>query len=316
MSICRICIRDTGSNADYHPRCLAELVDTRRPPALDLDLAELFSLASQQVGKMSISGVQAKVLAKLSDGQAHLKIVESGGTHIVKPQQPAFARMPENEHVTMQLARLVGIDTPPNGLLSLKDGSLAYIVKRFDRLEDGTKLRVEDLCQLAGKRSRDKYDGSAELCVRLLRKYASAPLIEIRRLYQQLLFGWCVGNGDMHLKNFAMLTLPDSRQALSPAYDLVSTVLVIAHDNLAMPVSGKRDHLTRKAWTELATYSGLPPRAAEALVSAQVEALEPSVRLIRDSFLPPDMKQEYEAVITDRTRILASRRPSDRPADP
>ena len=45
----------------------------------------------------------------------------------------------------------VGIELPGFGLIRLKDRSIAYIVKRFDRLDDGTKLRVEDFCQLAGE---------------------------------------------------------------------------------------------------------------------------------------------------------------------
>ena len=60
--------------------------------------------------------------------------------------------------------------------MELKDKAIAYLIKRFDRLDDGTKLQVEDFCQLAEKPLRDKYEGSSELCVRILRKYASEPL--------------------------------------------------------------------------------------------------------------------------------------------
>ncbi|MCY2924050.1 MAG: HipA domain-containing protein [Planctomycetota bacterium] len=304
MGICRICIKDAGSSVDYHRNCLMDLFGSRKSPHLDVDLGELFALAAQQAGKMSISGVQAKVLAKLSEDQSQLEVVESGSRFIIKPQQAGYSHLPENEHLTMQLARIVEIDTPANGLLSLKDDSLAYVVKRFDRLDDGTKLQVEDFCQLAGQSPKEKYSGSAELCVRLLNKYASEPLVEIRKLYRQILFGWWVGNGDLHLKNLSMLTPHGLQHQLSPAYDLVSTVLVIADDDLALPVLGKKQNLTRRTWMDFGSYCELPPKAVEALLSAQAEALEPSIRLVRDSFLPPEIKQRYEAVITDRTRIL------------
>jgi serine/threonine-protein kinase HipA len=304
MGICRVCIKETTGNVDYHPRCLVDLFGSRKAPHLDVELGELFAQASQRAGKMSISGVQAKVLAKLSDGHTHLEIVESGGRYIVKPQQTGFAHLPQNEHLTMQLAQVVQIDTPPNGLVSLKDDSLVYVVKRFDRLDDGGKVQVEDFCQLAGKSPKEKYDGSAELCVRLLKKYASEPLVEVRKLYRQMLFGWWVGNGDMHLKNFSMLTQPNGQHQLSPAYDLVSTVLVIPGDSLAMPLAGKTKGLTRRAWMDFASYSGLPTKAAETLLSAQIEAMGPSIELVEASFLPPEMKTQYKAIISDQTRIL------------
>ena len=51
------------------------------------------------------------------------------------------------------------------------------------------------------------YEGSAELCVRLVRKHASEPLVEVSKLYRRLLFVWWTGNGDMHLKNFSLLAV-------------------------------------------------------------------------------------------------------------
>src|SRR5205807_741367 len=101
----------------------------------------------------------------------------------------------------------------------------------------------------------EKYDGSAELCIRLLRKYASEPLIEVSKLYRLLLFVWWAGNGDMHLKNFSVLASSGGLQRLSPAYDLLCTRLVISDDPLALPVLGKRDKVTRKTWVELGEYA-------------------------------------------------------------
>jgi hypothetical protein len=38
---------------------------------------------------------------------------------------------------------------PPHGLIRLKEGSMAHIIKRFDQPDGGGKLRVEDFCQTA-----------------------------------------------------------------------------------------------------------------------------------------------------------------------
>ena len=206
----------------------------------------------------------------------------------------------------MRMAHLVSIETPPFGLFRQSDGGMPYIIKRFDRLDDGAKLQVEDFCQLAGKRVKDKYDGSAELCVKLLRKYATEPLIEIQRLYRLVLFSWWMANGDMHLKNFSMLTTPDGIHRLSPAYDLVCTKLIIPDDTLAMPVGGRDKNISRRKWLDFAEYCKIPEKAAKRLISEQIEALDLAVRLISASFLPNQMKEHYEALIRTNTAALAS----------
>lgn len=57
--------------------------------------------------------------------------------------------MPANEHLTMQIARQVyKIDTAENALIFFRDGSPAYITKRFDRDSQGRKLAQEDFASL------------------------------------------------------------------------------------------------------------------------------------------------------------------------
>jgi serine/threonine-protein kinase HipA len=180
-----------------------------------------------------------------------------------------------------------------------------YVIKRFDRLDDDAKLQVEDFCQLTEKPTRDKYDGSAELCVRTLRKYASEPLIEIQKLFRLLLFSWWMENGDMHLKNFSLITTPEGIHRLSPAYDLVCTKLVIPDDTLALTVGGRDRNLTRREWLEFAEYCELPERAAQRLLSEQIESLEPALQLINASFLSPRMKEQYQELLRRNTSVLS-----------
>ncbi|HUT93167.1 MAG TPA: HipA domain-containing protein [Thermoguttaceae bacterium] len=268
-------------------------------------MSKLYSLAaSRMAGKMSISGVQAKVSLALSSDKSALEVAAAGGRYILKPETSQFPSVPQNEHLSMRMARLVSIEVPPFGLIRLKDGTTAYVIKRFDRLDDGTKLQVEDFCQLAEKRLRDKYDGSAELCVKTLRKYATEPLIEIRKLYRLILFSWWMANGDMHLKNFSLITTTDGIRRLSPAYDLVCTRLVIGDDTLAMPIGGRDKSFTRGSWLRFAEYCQIPERAAKRLISDQIEALEPALRLISSSFLPDQMQEEYEGFLRENTSVL------------
>ncbi|NCU28751.1 MAG: type II toxin-antitoxin system HipA family toxin, partial [Candidatus Moranbacteria bacterium] len=80
---------------------------------------------------------------------------------ILKPQITAFPNIPENEQCCMDIASKMGIDAPLHCLLPLKDGSLAYVVKRFDRMA-GEKIPQEDFCQILELGVEDKYKGSVE----------------------------------------------------------------------------------------------------------------------------------------------------------
>jgi serine/threonine-protein kinase HipA len=305
MPSCRICLGPLKGEALHHLQCLERLFGVETLPALEIRPERLLQLASEMAGKMSISGAQEKVSLRLSDDRSRLEPAVTGGRYILKPEPARFAHVPENEHLTMCMAALAGIEVPPCGLVEMEDGSWAYVIKRFDRLKDGAKLRVEDFCQLDERPARDKYQGSGELCVRILRKYASEPLIEIRKLFKLLLFSWWVSNGDQHLKNFSLVIEDDDHRRLSPAYDLINTRLPIPSDeHLALSIGGKRNNLNRQAWMDFASYCRIPAKAAVRLIHEQVESLDGASRVIARCFLPEDLKETYERIIRENTALL------------
>ena len=304
MNACQICLETCNNDEQYHPACLETLFGSPSLPWLGFSLPSLMRVATEMAGKMSISGAQEKVSLRLSDDESRLEVAPRGGRYILKPEPARFAFVPQNEHLTMCLAKLTGIEVPPFGLMKLQDGAVAYLVKRFDRQDDGTKLAVEDFCQLAEKPIRDKYDGSGELCVRILRKFATEPIIEIRKLFQMLLFTWWVANGDHHLKNFSMFTQLNGRRQLTPAYDLLCTRLPIPGDSLSLTIGGKKSNLTRKSWMDFAIYCQIPPKAAIRLLNQQAVILDEAVSLIRASYLPDDLKGEYEEIVRENTATL------------
>ena len=206
----------------------------------------------------------------------------------------------------MLMASQVGIETPPFGLVWLKDASPAYIIKRFDRLDNGRKLHVEDFCQLSELPIKDKYKGSGEMCVRILQRFASEPLIEIRKLFKILLFTWWVANGDHHLKNLSLMTGPNGIVRLTPAYDLLCTRLVIPRDkDPSLTIDGKKAKLTRATWQRFADYCGLSSKGVERLLVEQIETLGPATSLIQNSFLPDDLKATYIEIITENSNTLS-----------
>lgn len=301
---CRVCLRNLDAEGFYHSECLVSLFGMPALPKLAYNHSQLMRQATEMMGKMSISGIQEKVSLKLSQDKAQLELATTGGQFILKPEPTRFASLPQNEHLTMRLAMLVGIEVPSLGLLELQDGTFAYLIKRFDRLEDGTKLAVEDFCQLSEAPLQDKYQGSVEQIVRLLRKFATEPEVEISKLFKISLFSWWVSNGDQHLKNFSMYTEPNHRR-LTPAYDLICTRLPIPSDtNLALTMGGKRSNITSKTWTEFGVYCQLPSAMVRNILDEQIAALQSSVQLIQASYLPRDLQEAYEQIVQENTRIL------------
>jgi serine/threonine-protein kinase HipA len=308
MPGCQICLKQTNGSEIYHRACLERLFGVGKFPKFDtVDLSTLYRQAAEMAGKMSISGVQEKVSVALSPDKSELRISATGGRYILKPEPARFASVPQNEHVTMLIASSIGIETPPFGLVSLHDNSIAYLIKRFDRLDDGTKLQVEDFCQLSESPLKDKYRGSGEKCAELLRTYATEPLIELRKLFKILLFSWWVANGDHHLKNLSLLTTLDGIRRLTPAYDLLCTRIINPKDmDLSLPIGGKTTKLTRNSWREFAAYCELPERAADRAIAEQVKGAAGAIELIRNSYLPDAAKRQYIEIIEVNTAILSA----------
>src|SRR5579871_1251778 len=121
-------------------------------PASNAATDELFN---ENRKHMSISGVQEKFSVLLEKNKLRLINAGERGSYILKPI-PAAGRqpdqMPANEHVTMQIARQVyQIETAENALVFFQNGTPAYITKRFDIAENGTKLAQDDFASLAGR---------------------------------------------------------------------------------------------------------------------------------------------------------------------
>lgn len=304
MSACLACLEETKSPSGYHPKCAKQLFGATKPPAIDIDLAHLHMAAQAMVGHATLSGIQKKLSVRLSDDRRTLTVEATGGQYILKPQTGTYPALPENEQVTTLLAKLSGISVATSGLVHLKDGSLAFIAKRFDRLPNGRKVRQEDFCQLAELPPRDKYRSSSERCVKIVKQYATETLIQLQELYRLMVFIWWSGNGDMHLKNFSLLTGEDGITALTPAYDLLCTELVLPDGGLAFPLNGKAKNFARNDWRAFAEACSLPPARAKAILSAQAAVLPRALRLIEASYLPDEQKQAYVAWIEARSRDL------------
>lgn len=292
----------------YHKRCSRKFFKTDIPPVLEYRYDQLGILAERIIREsVTIPGVQAKIsldILKETKGNLRFTIVGLWGRYILKPPSEKFPGLPENEDLTMKLASLFKINTVPHALIPLESGELCYITKRIDRSGNGNKICMEDMCQLTGKLTEQKYNGSYEQIAGAIKKFSSNPGFDLVTLLEVLFFSFITGNGDMHLKNFSIIETKTGF-ALSPAYDLLSTRLVIPEkddpDDTALTINGKKRKLQEKDFRTFAEYCSLTAKQYENIIHKFRESLENMNSLIEKSFLSESDKEKYIEIIRGRT---------------
>ncbi|KAA6322641.1 Serine/threonine-protein kinase HipA [termite gut metagenome] len=256
------------SQTDFHPQCSKKMFGTTIPPALPYSKADIESMALEVVrSQVTITGVQPKLsldIEKEKGGEKRFTIVGLWGGYILKPQTEQYPHLPENEDLTMHLAELAKIKTVPHSLIRFKDDSLAYITKRIDRDKKGNKIPMEDMCQLTEKLTEQKYKGSHEQVAKKIVEFSAYPILDLIDYFEVLLFCYLTGNADMHLKNFSLYK-NRNEYVLAPAYDLLSTKLVIPKDSeeLALTLNGKKQKLTRTDFDNLLKSLKVEDKAIE-----------------------------------------------------
>ena len=196
-----------------------------------------------------------------------------GGSWIVKFPSAAFPGLPEQEYSMMTLAGRVGIDVPETRLVPVESignlprgmgggGGNALAVRRFDRLDDGTPVHVEDFAQILGVRPERKYvkAGYGDIAEIIGREIGDDAVAEFVR---RLVFCALIGNGDAHLKNWGVIYPDRCTAALAPAYDLVSTIAYNEDDRMALQWIGdpvRFGGLSEGMLADLAAQARLPQK--------------------------------------------------------
>lgn len=194
--------------------------------------------------RFSLAGVQLKFSMLRRDRGMTLPMGGRGGDWIVKLPDNRYDRVPENELSMMTWARAVGIDVPDIELIKVSDlhglpegltlrEDLAYVIRRFDRPAPGKRVHMEDMAQVLGLYSDEKYKKyNYETIANVLLKVSG--LDALQEFLRRLVFIIAIGNGDAHHKNWSLLYPDGVHATLSPVYDLVSTIQYIPNDFLAL----------------------------------------------------------------------------------
>lgn len=309
---CLFCYKDLAEGQkDFHPACARKFFGVRNAPSLPYVRAQLGDLARKVVrSQTTLTGVQAKLSLDIDRGGRNepdrFTIVGLWGRFILKPQTNTYRALPELEDLTMHMAEAAKISVVPHSLIRFRDGELCYITRRVDRTADGGKVPMEDMCQLTERLTEYKYKGSYEQIAKAIRKYSSAPQLDVVNFWEVVVFSWITGNADMHLKNFSLYNPMHGGYTLTPAYDMLSTAIAMPEDTeeLALTLNGKKRKLRKADFIKSMTASGVDKKVIDNIERRFSRTLPKWFELIDRSFLPEDMCKTYKNLILRRMIML------------
>jgi len=267
--------------------------------------------------RFSLAGVQLKFSMLAKGDRFTAPATGEGGDWIVKLPDPKFPHVPSNEFAMMELARKSGIDVPETKLVhrddieevpaSLWPGSetLAFAIRRFDRLPGGASVHMEDLAQVRGFYPESKYEGTFETLANLV--YRRRDTRSVVELVRRLGFNVLIRNGDAHLKNWSLLYRNPRIPELSPAYDLVATSIYRDDpEDLGLKLGGSRrfETVTLSTFAALQGRLGVPGGSFAEEADQLVEKALAAWPELRETLAPTSLAEAIDNVIEQSAASL------------
>jgi len=262
-------------------------------------------LESQQV----MSGTQRKLVLRREGGAWALPLHGAPSTHLIKRSSGRYDGLVANELACLRLAKTLDLAVPNAWSLGSMgpwpDGSTEprlIAIPRFDRevqadapatgssgtLPPITRLHQEDLCQITGRRPGKKYQATGGPTLRdlatTIRRYSEAPDADLQAALTMAVANVCLGNGDAHGKNFALLCDADGGHRLAPFYDVVSTDVYPALTptfSMTFGYAQRASGLSARDLDRVARDFGVSP----SLVRTTIEAVTTTLPLALDNVL-------------------------------
>lgn len=167
---------------------------------------------------------------------------------------------------------------------------------------------MEDMCQLTGRLTEDKYKGSMERVANTILKNSSNPGLDVVRFFDITLFLFLTGNGDMHLKNFSLFYNEEGITTLAPAYDMLSSRLLISEqddpEELALTLNGKKYRFKLTDYLSFAATIGLNEKQIQNTRRRFRKNFPVVLSFIHESPLSNDKNEEFKKLIKNRAERL------------
>ncbi|WP_321779175.1 type II toxin-antitoxin system HipA family toxin [Sulfurimonas sp.] len=228
--------------------------------------------------RSGISGVQPKLLLS-----AHNKTTMKFEHYIVKSFEINYPELALNEYFCMKAVQNANLPTPD---FHLSDDRSMFIMKRFDVKDDGSYFGFEDMCVLTARGTDEKYDGSYEECVRVIKDIIPPQKrkISIKIFFKAIIMNHLLQNGDGHLKNYGVVYNNDYQDAtLAPIYDVITTTIYIKKDIPALKLSDAKLWFKEKTYRKFAFGScGLSKNDYENILRECENAIKKTKKEIDD----------------------------------
>lgn len=241
------------------------------------DTRELFhELIERYAIRSGVSGVQPKVLL---DATERGTLSSSG--YIVKTWGAEYPQLAANEYFCMTAAKTAGLSVPE---FHIAENGGIFVMKRFDKTDDGRSLGFEDMCSLQALGTAQKYRGTYERVAKSLKSFVSGECLPVARqqFFSTIVLSSMVRNGDAHLKNFGVLyASPEDKVSIAPVYDVVTTTAYIKHDVPALSLAGSKKWWSRKVLEQFAAaYLSMPKSEIDETIARLAEAVMETRQLI------------------------------------
>lgn len=232
--------------------------------------------------RSGVAGVQPKMLLDATDIQDSASRLPADKStvnlnyYVVKAWGKEFPHLACNEYVCLMLCKHSGLDVPD---FYISDNGKLFISKRFDIDSQGNALGFEDFCVLQAKSTKQKYDASLESCSNTIRQFVSPQHLSqaLSDFFKLTVINVLIRNGDAHLKNSGIVyddlkgyrqgNLPTQNRKLAPIFDVVSTVVYIKNDSMALTLTGSKRWPKWKVLEQYAiTHCGLTKKTANLIL--------------------------------------------------
>ncbi len=260
-----------------------EIIDIKENLQLDDILSNtkesLFEELMQKFAiRSGVSGVQPKLLLT-AQNRTTMKFEH----FIVKSWEATYPQLALNEYFCMRAIKNANLPTPD---FYLSDDLSMFIIKRFDIEDDDSYLGFEDMCVLTARATDEKYNGSYEEMVRVLKDVINPTKRKesLKRFFTALVMNHLLRNGDAHLKNYGVLYKDDFEDAnLAPIYDVITTTIYIKNDIPALKMSDGKLWWKAKTYKAFATKScGLSVKEYDDVVKNCINSIQTTKKEINE----------------------------------
>ncbi len=281
---------------------------------------ELFRIPAEKkqehTKELSFSGVQEKFGLAYDPEAKKIVLQSKDAEYILKPEINAegyrFGNFSvENEHISMRLAKRMGIESAKSCVVPLGGHDLGYVTKRFDYDPIRGRYLMEDFGQLLNIRSASeaKYEKTVEDMGRKIDthpKLNTAAAALKTELFRRVAANFILCNGDAHVKNYSIMK--KEKYTFSPSYDVLNTIVHIPGGaDTAIPFLNddtKIRGIIREDFNTLGSRIGLRERVYNGILSTLVSRMNDFVRLIYKVPITDEIRNIYIDSVRDRIKRI------------